>query len=197
VTGRRQGQGRCPWTLQGAVRPLDPTTRERLLREGGQEMLQHHLAPLSQQPRLSNGFQGPLGPWRVQGRALAFDRAGMAAQRRGQNGAAGHRPQRLGEQDAAHRHVRYAPPRRAASAITARSSASTAAGFSSGIIRRSRRKTTRSGTTLVLIPPSISPIVNLGRADAGNGGDARRQAITPAIQRGEDSGSPRPAHRPR
>jgi len=44
----------------------------------------------------------------------------------------------------------------AALAITSRNSASTPAGFSSGIKRRSRRKTTRSGTTLVLMPPEMS-----------------------------------------
>ena len=55
----------------------------------------------------------------------------------------------------------------AASAITPRSSASTSAGFSSGIMRRSRRKTTRSGTTLVLTPPEISPTVICGEPMPG------------------------------
>ena len=32
----------------------------------------HLLTPLSPRPPESHGFQGPLGPWRVQGRALAF-----------------------------------------------------------------------------------------------------------------------------
>jgi hypothetical protein len=51
---------------------------------------------------------------------------------------------------------------RAASPITCTSSASTASENSSGTIRRSRRKVTRSGTTLVLIPPLISPTVSCG-----------------------------------
>ena len=51
---------------------------------------------------------------------------------------------------------------RAAPSITPRSSASTAAGFSSGVMRQSSRKVTRSGTTLVLMPPAIRPTVNCG-----------------------------------
>ena len=55
----------------------------------------------------------------------------------------------------------------AARAITARSSASTSAGFSSGTMRRSSRNTIRSGTTLVLIPPEISPTVICGEPMPG------------------------------
>ena len=40
--------------------------------------------------------------------------------------------------------------------------ASTSAGLSSGMMRRSSRNTTRSGTTLVLMPPSISPTTSVG-----------------------------------
>ena len=34
--------------------------------------MQRHLLTLLPQKSLSNGFQRPLGPWRVQGGALAF-----------------------------------------------------------------------------------------------------------------------------
>ena len=50
----------------------------------------------------------------------------------------------------------------AACSIRCRTSASTSSGRSSGIIRRSRRKVTRSGTTLVLMPPLIRPTVICG-----------------------------------
>ena len=51
---------------------------------------------------------------------------------------------------------------RTASAMSSRTLASTAAGSSSGIIRRSIFSTTRSGTTLVLMPPAIVPTMNVG-----------------------------------
>lgn len=50
----------------------------------------------------------------------------------------------------------------AASAMTARNVSSTVSGASSGIMRRSRRRVTRSGTTLVLMPPLMRPTVSCG-----------------------------------
>ncbi len=53
---------------------------------------------------------------------------------------------------------RRAPPRRSAPAARPRPRPAS----SSGIMRRSRRKLMRSGTTLVLMPPVISPTVSCG-----------------------------------
>ncbi len=45
--------------------------------------------------------------------------------------------------------------------------ASACAGDSSGMIRRSMRNATWSGTTLVLMPPSISPTTSVGEPMPG------------------------------
>jgi acetylornithine deacetylase/succinyl-diaminopimelate desuccinylase-like protein len=50
----------------------------------------------------------------------------------------------------------------AAASISARRRASTTTGSSSGVIRRSRRSVSRSGTTLVLMPPPIRPTIIVG-----------------------------------
>jgi len=69
-------------------------------------------------------------------------------------------------------------PGRAEAGLTA--PAARPSGDSSGVMRRSNRNVTRSGTTLVLIPPLISPTVICGLPMPGVGDtfalSVRRQA---------------------
>ena len=55
-------------------------------------------------------------------------------------------------------------------------------------MRRSSRKVTRSGTTLVLMPPLIRPTVELRAADALDVRDGAAQVLRQRVERGQDVG---------
>ena len=93
---------------------------------------------------------------------LAHDRRRMAGDGRDELLLPRDGHERNGQQDPADRCSVMPGHLAADSRIWRVSVASASAGFSSGMMRRSMRNVTLSGTTLVLMPPEISPTVSVG-----------------------------------
>ena len=113
---------------------------------------------------------------------------GVAPDRRRKPLPAGLRNERQRQQLLAHLDLDSADAAPAAAAMRARKSASTLPASSSGIMRRSIRNTTWSGTTLVLMPPLISPTLSVGDTMPGTRERVARKLGAMRIERGQDRG---------